>query len=78
MALPSPSIAVLFSWAKRDGSRRWRSRLRGGKVRSLTRRPVLAAPAMSHPALHNGLLYLRNEQEMVCIDLRKEDAAPDG
>lgn len=50
----------------------------GVKVRSLTRRPVLAAPAMSYPALHNRLLYLRNEQEMVCIDLRKEDAAPGG
>lgn len=50
----------------------------GVQVRSLTRRPVLAAPAMSYPALHNGLLYLRNEQEMVCIDLRKEDVAPGG
>lgn len=38
---------------------------------AMTRRPILAPPAMSYPALHNGLLYLRNEEEMVCLDLRR-------
>lgn len=37
----------------------------------MTRRPVLRSPSLSYPALHNGLLYLRNEEELLCIDLRR-------
>lgn len=42
----------------------------GATVEAITERPVLASPCLSYPALSNGLLYLRSEQEMVCIDLR--------
>ena len=45
----------------------------GARAVSMTRRPVLAPPCLSYPALHNGLLYVRNEEEMVCIDLRREE-----
>jgi hypothetical protein len=43
----------------------------GATTRSVTERPVLRPICVSYLALHNGLLYLRNEQEMVCIDLRR-------
>jgi len=42
----------------------------GVTVRSMTPRAVLAPPCVSYPALHNGRLFLRNEEELVCIDLR--------
>lgn len=47
----------------------------GATIRSMTERPVLASPCLSYPALNNGLLYLRNEEEMVCIDLRRSASA---
>jgi outer membrane protein assembly factor BamB len=37
---------------------------------SLTSEPVLEGPCFAAPALCNGLLYLRNESEIVCVDLR--------
>lgn len=43
----------------------------GATLRSVTERPVLRPICVSYPALHRGLLYLRNEEEMVCIDLRR-------
>lgn len=46
----------------------------GITVQAITRRPVLAPPCLSYPALHRGLLYLRNEEEMVSIDLRRAAA----
>ena len=48
----------------------------GIAVRAMTERPVLAAPCLSYPALHCGLLYLRNEEEMVAIDLRRLASEP--
>lgn len=39
-------------------------------VVSQTKRPVIAAPAYSFPALHRGLLYVRNERELLALDLR--------
>ena len=43
----------------------------GVTVRSVTSHAVLRPLCVSYPALHNGLLYLRNEEEMACIDLRR-------
>ena len=40
-------------------------------VVSQTKQPVIAAPAYSFPALHRGLLYVRNERELVALDLQK-------
>ncbi|MCI0358929.1 MAG: PQQ-like beta-propeller repeat protein, partial [Planctomycetaceae bacterium] len=42
------------------------------QVVSQTRQPVICGPAYSFPALHRGLLYLRNERELVALDLRKQ------
>lgn len=44
---------------------------RGATLRSMTPQRVLTPPSMSYPALHRGLFYLRNEEEMVCVDLRR-------
>lgn len=44
-------------------------------LRSLTAQPVLKPDCFSSPALANGLMYLRNEQEVVCFDLRAEQGA---
>jgi outer membrane protein assembly factor BamB len=41
------------------------------QVVSQTKQPVIAGPAYSLPALHRGLLYLRNERELVALDVRK-------
>ncbi len=46
---------------------------RGVELRAETERPVLAGPVLSYPALSNGLLYLRNEAELVCLDLRRAE-----
>ena len=35
--------------------------------------PLLKKPCYSAPALHRGLLYLRNETTLLCLDLRKTD-----
>ncbi len=40
-------------------------------VVSQTKEPVFAAPSYSFPALHRGLLYVRNEREVAALDLRK-------
>ncbi|HSG72083.1 MAG TPA: PQQ-binding-like beta-propeller repeat protein, partial [Planctomycetaceae bacterium] len=39
-------------------------------VKSLTSVPLLQQPCYSSPAFANGLLYLTNEREIVCFDLR--------
>jgi outer membrane protein assembly factor BamB len=39
--------------------------------RAMTEHPVLAHPCMTAPALNRGLLYLRNEETLLCLDLRK-------
>jgi outer membrane protein assembly factor BamB len=39
-------------------------------VKSLTSKPLLKQPCYSSPAFANGLLYLTNEAEVVCFDLR--------
>jgi outer membrane protein assembly factor BamB len=44
----------------------------GVTVRSVTSQAVLRPLCVSYPALHKGLLYLRNEEEMACIDLRRD------
>lgn len=49
----------------------------GVTVRAMTPVSVVAPPCLSYPALHNGLLYLRNEEEMLCLDLRQPIAAKD-
>ncbi len=43
------------------------------EVVSQTPQPVIAAPAYSFPALHRRLLYLRNERELIALDLRNLD-----
>ncbi|MCA9246587.1 MAG: PQQ-like beta-propeller repeat protein [Planctomycetales bacterium] len=37
---------------------------------SMTAEPLLSAPCYSAPALAQGLLYLRNESTLLCLDLR--------
>ncbi len=37
---------------------------------SITAKPLMAAPCFTAPALHRGLLYLRNEETLLCLDLR--------
>lgn len=39
--------------------------------RSMTTSPLLDAPCYSAPALHRGLLYLRNESSLLCLELRQ-------
>lgn len=39
-------------------------------VVSITEQPLLERPCYSAPALHRGLLFLRNEGNLVCYDLR--------
>jgi outer membrane protein assembly factor BamB len=41
------------------------------EFRSLFRTQLLPATIRSYPALANGLLYARNEQTLVCVNLRK-------
>lgn len=38
---------------------------------AMTARPILRGPIFAYPALHNGLLYLRNDHELLCVDLRQ-------
>ena len=42
------------------------------KTVSLTDEGLLEQPCYSAPALHNGLLYLRNEKELLCLNLRDD------
>lgn len=39
-------------------------------VRAFTAQPLLSAPCYSSPALNRGLLYVRNEGRLLCLDLR--------
>ncbi|OYW19084.1 MAG: hypothetical protein B7Z55_09525 [Planctomycetales bacterium 12-60-4] len=39
-------------------------------LRWMTSEPVLKTPCFSAPALSRGRLYLRNESELICLDLR--------
>jgi outer membrane protein assembly factor BamB len=43
----------------------------GVHLLAITPRPILAPPCFPYPALHNGLLYLRNDEELLCVDLRR-------
>ncbi len=43
------------------------------ELKFLSKAPILAKPCFTQPALHDGRLYLRNEKELVCLDLRKSD-----
>lgn len=43
----------------------------GVQANAMTEGPLLAPPCLSYPALHNGLLYLRNEEELLCVSLRR-------
>ena len=45
-------------------------------VRAMTEIGVLAPPCYTAPALADGRLYLRNEEELVCIDLRRNEISP--
>ncbi|HEX5102542.1 MAG TPA: PQQ-binding-like beta-propeller repeat protein [Pirellulaceae bacterium] len=45
------------------------------QVISTTAEPLLASPCYSSPALHRGLLYLRNESRLLCLRLRVTEAA---
>jgi outer membrane protein assembly factor BamB len=38
--------------------------------RSMTADPLLAAPCYASPALYRGKLYLRNDETLLCLDLR--------
>jgi len=42
----------------------------GPELVSSTKDPLLAAPCYSQPALCSGLLFIRNEREVICFDLR--------
>lgn len=42
----------------------------GPKIRAFTTEPLLEAPCYSAPALHRGLLYVRNERCIRCLNLR--------
>lgn len=42
----------------------------GVDVIAMTDQPLLKPPTFSYAALHNGLLYLRNEDELLCVDLQ--------
>ena len=46
-------------------------------VRSMTANPLLEPPCYSSPAIENGLLFLRNESQLVCLDLRQQPYATD-
>lgn len=48
----------------------------GPHVDWVTSDPVLKGPCYSAPALARGLLYLRNEQELIALDLRSSGAQP--
>lgn len=39
---------------------------------TMTDRPILQGPILAYPGLHNGLLYVRNDEELLCVDLRRE------
>jgi outer membrane protein assembly factor BamB len=43
-------------------------------ARSATDEPLIEGPCYTAPALHRGLLYLRNQDTVVCLSLRKADA----
>lgn len=42
------------------------------EITSRTAKPILKKPCYTSMALANGKLFLRNEQELVCLDLSKE------
>ena len=42
----------------------------------MTARGLLAGRCFTAPALSRGLLYLRNEEELLCVDLRGEMSYP--
>lgn len=41
-----------------------------GQVHAMTAEPILKRPCYSAPALHRGRLIVRNEQSLLCLDLR--------
>ena len=43
---------------------------RRARILAMTQQPILTAPCYSAPALYRGRLYLRNERELLCLDLR--------
>jgi len=47
------------------------------EVTAQTKEPVIAPPAYSFPALHRGRLLVRNEVELVCLDLKADSAKID-
>ena len=38
---------------------------------SMTAEPIIDGPCYTQPALHRGLLYLRSEQKLLCLNLRR-------
>jgi outer membrane protein assembly factor BamB len=40
------------------------------RLRAMTAKPIMESPCYTAPALHRGLLYLRNEGTLLCLDLR--------
>ena len=50
----------------------------GVELLAMTEHRILTPPTFSYPALHKGLLYLRNEEELLCIDLRRADLPKPG
>lgn len=48
---------------------------RAARARVLTPEPVLRHPCYTAPALSRGLLYLRNEETLLCLDLRTRQAS---
>ena len=46
--------------------------LKGVEVIAMTDRPIIRGPILAYPALHNGLLYVRSDEELMCVDLRRE------
>jgi outer membrane protein assembly factor BamB len=41
------------------------------QLQAMTSEPLLDTPCYAMPALHRGRLYLRNNQELICLDLRE-------
>jgi outer membrane protein assembly factor BamB len=60
----------ILLWGERGDLAVLELNTRSAKVLWQSGQPLLSAPCYSSPALAGGLLYLRNESELLCLDLR--------
>ncbi len=61
----------LIAWGEHGHLALLRQNPRRLEVLSQTAAPLLETPCYPMPALHRGLLYLKNEKTLACFDLRK-------